>query len=635
MRVLITGGYGFIGSFVGEMFALEGHEVHIIDNLSTGNKENAKFSHVFYHISVEDPDCEKIFKKFKFDVVIHLAAQVNVTVSMDDPYIDSKYNVLGLSNMLSLAKKYGAGKVVFASSAAVYGLNEEIPLNEGSLCDPVSPYGMNKWIGEMYCQKWTELFGLDTLCFRFSNVYGPRQGTIGEGGVVSIFIQRAAQEKELIVYGDGEQTRDFIFVQDVAEAIYRGVEKDLSGVYNLSTNTGVSVNQLIEALRNLTGVKKVNYQEERKGDIKHSRLDNARIKSDLDWDPFHSYEEGLAKTYQWFKENEQSPPKIEKKKEGKTSGWKSRLNPVRPYLENIGIFLVVYMLGALVDIHYFMVDYQLIYIVLVSFLLRKSQSVISIGMASIWFLADNAAIGRDLISSLINPGLLIHISIYIFAGLSIRYALDKKDILLRRYRDEAAAARENYQSLNTAYADIVKVKEELQNQILYTENSIGMLYKIMRDMDSLDPQKIYKASINTIETLLKSNEVVFYLLETSGEKLMMMDKSECLDADPIIRGEQEEFYMEVLRTNQLYVNKSLDKNLPSMIVPLYIKNQPAGVICVDGLAFEQLSLFYMNLMDVISEMISSSLSLAKEHESMLGEQRARKILNSNRKVVNV
>jgi UDP-glucuronate decarboxylase len=634
MRVLITGGYGFIGSFVGEMFAAEGHEVHIIDNLSTGTRENVNFSHTFYHISVEDPLCEEIFTRFKFDVVIHLAAQVNVAVSMDDPYIDSKYNVLGLSNMLSLAKKYGAGKVVFASSAAVYGLNEEIPLSEGSHCDPVSPYGLNKWIGEMYCQKWTELFGLDTLCFRFSNVYGPRQGTIGEGGVVSIFIQRVAQEKELFVYGDGEQTRDFIFVQDVAEAIYRGVEKNLSGVYNLSTNTGVSVNQLVEALSNMTEVKKVNYQEERKGDIKHSRLDNAKVKKDLDWAPFHSYEDGLAKTYQWFKVNKQKPEKIERKEE-KVSGWKNRLKPVRPYLENIGIFLVVYFLSTLVDIHYFMVDYQLIYIIFVSFLLRKSQSVMSIGVASMWFLAENAAMGRDLISSIINPGLLIHISIYIFAGLAIRYALDKKDILLMKYRNEAAAAKENYHSLNTAYEDVVKVKEELQNQILYTENSIGLVYRIMRDMDSLDPQKIFKASIHTIEQLLKSNEVAFYLLEPAAEKLTLVEKSEFLDTDAVYGADQEEFYMEVLKTNQIYVNKSFDKNLPSIIVPIYINNHAAGVICVGGLAFEQLSLFYLNLMDVISEAISSSLSLARQHQNMLEEQRPRELLNTGRKIVNV
>ena len=197
MKVLITGGYGFIGSFVAERFYKEGYEVFIIDNLSTGNKQNVDFKHKGYVLSVEDRKCEEIFRSNRFDTVVHLAAQVNVKTSIEDPILDSKSNVLGLSNMLSLAQKYNVHKFILASSAAVYGNNDEIPLSESSTCDPISPYGINKWIGETYCRKWKELYGLDTLCFRFSNVYGPRQGSVGEGGVISIFMEKVMNGKEL------------------------------------------------------------------------------------------------------------------------------------------------------------------------------------------------------------------------------------------------------------------------------------------------------------------------------------------------------------------------------------------------------------------------------------------------------
>jgi nucleoside-diphosphate-sugar epimerase len=305
MRVLVTGGCGFIGSFVAERFFKAGDEVYIIDNLSTGNKENVKFKHKFYQLNVEDPMCEEIFLSNRFDVVIHLAAQVNVGTSMENPYLDSQTNVLGLANMLQLSNKYGVKKVVFASSAAVYGLNDDIPLNEDALCDPLSPYGINKWVGELYCKKWTEMFGVDTLCYRFSNVYGPKQGTVGEGGVISIFIKNVIEGQPLQVFGDGEQTRDYIYVEDVSTAIYRGVEYDLKGVYNLSTNKETSVNDFIYSLKKLEEVKKVIYKEPKQGDIKFSRLDNTKIKRDLDWVPLHNFQEGLEKTYEWF-ENDRS-----------------------------------------------------------------------------------------------------------------------------------------------------------------------------------------------------------------------------------------------------------------------------------------------------------------------------------------
>jgi nucleoside-diphosphate-sugar epimerase len=303
MKVLVTGGYGFIGSFVAERFFKEGDEVYIIDNLSTGNKDNVKFKHKFYQLNVEDQTCEGVFQSNRFDVVIHLAAQVNVGTSMVNPYLDSQSNILGLTNILQLSTKYGVEKVVFASSAAVYGLNDDIPLKEDALCEPLSLYGINKWVGELYCKKWTEMFGVDTLCYRFSNVFGPKQGTVGEGGVISIFINNVLEGQPLQVFGDGEQTRDFIYVEDVAYAIYRGVEYDLKGVYNLSTNTETSVNDFIYTLGNLEDIKEVIYKEPKQGDIKFSRLENTKIKQDLEWEPLHNFQSGLEKTYDWFKNN--------------------------------------------------------------------------------------------------------------------------------------------------------------------------------------------------------------------------------------------------------------------------------------------------------------------------------------------
>ncbi|TFB18914.1 NAD-dependent epimerase/dehydratase family protein [Filobacillus milosensis] len=300
MKVLVTGGYGFIGSYVAETFYNHGHDVHIMDNLSTGDKNNVKFKHQFHNMSIESPSCDHVFREEQFDVVIHLAAQVNVSESIDHPQMDAKTNVFGLANILGLAKKYHVKKVVFASTAAVYGDNQNLPINELEICNPLSPYGINKYIGEIYCQKWTELFNLDTLCLRFSNVYGPKQSNIGEGGVISVFIRKILQRERLPVFGDGEQTRDFIFVQDVADALYLGVQYDLSGVYNLSNNTRHSINDLIYELDRISLIKGVDHYESRPGDINHSQLDNTQLRQALHWKPERDLRFGLKLTFQWF-----------------------------------------------------------------------------------------------------------------------------------------------------------------------------------------------------------------------------------------------------------------------------------------------------------------------------------------------
>lgn len=235
------------------------------------------------------------------DAVIHLAAQVSVANSFSNPLLDAQTNLLGLNHMLVLSAKYKVKKFIFASSAAVYGNSPKIPLTEIDLCDPMSPYGINKWMGELSCTQWCRAFGLNTICFRFSNVYGPRQSNDGEGGVISLFIERMLAGRELIVYGNGGQTRDFIYVEDIANALVSSLDCKDNGIFNLSRDEEISILQLIEHLEKLHHVSNVVYQESRPGDIYRSRLSNKSIHRVLGWTPKVSFEEGLIKTYGWHK----------------------------------------------------------------------------------------------------------------------------------------------------------------------------------------------------------------------------------------------------------------------------------------------------------------------------------------------
>ncbi len=302
MKVLVTGGCGFIGSHVVEQFQDEGHDVYIIDNLSAGDRRNVKTKNKIFKMNVESERCEEVFLEIKFDIVVHLAAHIDAAYSIEDPIIDAQANVMGVVNMLNLAAKYKVKKFVFASSAAVYGDNSDIPLVEDNPCNAMSPYGISKYSGEKYCELWFETYGLNTVALRFANVFGPRQSIKGEGGIIAILLKNIYNNTMSYVYGDGEQTRDFIYVGDVADAVYKASLAINTGVYNVSLMERTSVNQIVEIIKKNDENIEVYYTKPRKGDIRHSSLSNEKLKKELRWGPKTTVEEGLNKTYYWYKE---------------------------------------------------------------------------------------------------------------------------------------------------------------------------------------------------------------------------------------------------------------------------------------------------------------------------------------------
>ncbi|GIO12910.1 hypothetical protein J19TS2_24650 [Cohnella xylanilytica] len=346
MKVLITGGYGFIGSTIAERFHKEGHDIYVIDDLSTGRKEHLTVPHKAYLMDVADPSCDEVFASVAFDVVIHLAAQVDVATSMREPVADTRTNVLGLVNILNCAAKHGVKKLIFASSAAVYGNAERIPVKEEDAGQTQSVYGLNKWLGELYCGRWGDYYGLKTLCFRFANVYGPKQGNGGEGGVVSIFLEAALRGEPIQVFGDGTQTRDFIYVGDIADAVLRGATSDASGVMNLSTGRETSINELIGIVREFHPIPEPEYRDPRPGDIGRSCLDNETAKKTLDWVPLFTVREGLEITYEWAASRSARQALAAERKPRRS--WHKRVRKLRGYAENIILLgiLVAYMTAS-------------------------------------------------------------------------------------------------------------------------------------------------------------------------------------------------------------------------------------------------------------------------------------------------
>lgn len=302
MKVLVTGGAGFIGSHVVDRLVEEGHQVVVVDNLTTGKRKNVNRAASLYKTDITSGRLERVFRNERPNVVLHLAAQISVRNSVEDPVFDAQVNVLGTMNVLQLAVRYGCRKVVFSSSGgAIYGEQETFPATESHSTNPLSPYGISKLCGEHYLSYFQRTSGIPVVSLRYANVYGPRQDPDGEAGVVAIFIQKMLSDEQPIINGNGRQTRDFVFVDDVAQANLVAMGQEAYGVYNVGTGVETSVNELFRMLAGLTGspAKEV-HGPAKLGEQLRSVIDPSRMKQELGWEAKVDLAEGLKQTVEFF-----------------------------------------------------------------------------------------------------------------------------------------------------------------------------------------------------------------------------------------------------------------------------------------------------------------------------------------------
>ena len=304
MRVLVTGGAGFIGSHVVDRLLADGHAVDVVDNLSTGRRAQVNAAARLHVCDIRSRALDDAFAAARPEAVVHAAAQTAVGRSVADPLFDASVNVLGTLAILEAARRARVGRAVFTSSGgAGYGDTDVLPTPEEHPTRPASPYGVAKVAGELYLDCWAGLTGGRALALRLANVYGPRQDPRGEAGVVAIFAARLVAGQECVVNGDGEQTRDYVYVEDVADAVARGIAyPDVSGVLNIGTGVATSVNELHRRLGRIAGVARApRHGPARPGEQRRSVLDPSRAKARLGWTPATPLDAGLAKTLAWFR----------------------------------------------------------------------------------------------------------------------------------------------------------------------------------------------------------------------------------------------------------------------------------------------------------------------------------------------
>ena len=306
MKILVTGGAGFIGSHIVDAYIERGHQAVVVDDLSTGNRSNLNSLATFYQADICSPELADVFEEERPSVISHHAAQADVRRSVLDPILDAKVNILGSLNLLECARRFGVNRFIFGSSGGtVYGEPKYLPCDEAHPVQPISPYGASKHTVEQYLAMYNRSFGLEYVAFRYANVYGPRQNPRGEAGVVAIFTSQMLLAKQVDIYGDGEQTRDFLHVVDcVAANLLALTYPAPNTVYNLGTGRGTSINHVFRALKKITGYSRSPAHAPPKiGETRSIYLDAQRINRDLGWSPSVDVEEGLEETVRWYREH--------------------------------------------------------------------------------------------------------------------------------------------------------------------------------------------------------------------------------------------------------------------------------------------------------------------------------------------
>ena len=307
MKVLVTGGAGFIGSHVVDILISAGYEVVVVDDLSTGRLSNLNPAATFYQVDIRSPRLAEVFEKERPDYVDHHAAQMDVRRSIGDPLFDAEVNVIGSINLIECCRRYNVKRLVYISTGgAVYGEPEYLPCDEAHPVNPICPYGASKHTVEHYLFMYNQNYGLEYVVLRYPNVYGPRQDPHGEAGVVAIFTGQMLAGGQVVINGDGEQQRDFVYVEDCARAnLMAMTNQNANQVYNLGYGRGTTVNEIFTALKRITGYRLPAVHGPAKvGETRQIYLDATKAQRDLGWQPSVDLEEGLQQTVEYFKRRE-------------------------------------------------------------------------------------------------------------------------------------------------------------------------------------------------------------------------------------------------------------------------------------------------------------------------------------------
>ncbi|MCL5073527.1 MAG: GDP-mannose 4,6-dehydratase, partial [Actinobacteria bacterium] len=551
--------------------------------------------------------------------------------SFKDEDILPNCDVSGLVNMLNLSTKNKVKKFIIVSSAEIYGNTGDKQADEQTKPNPVTIKGMSSYVMEYYCFRWSELHDLSILSLRASDIYGPPAKELDNcfsEDLISIISEKALNEKDVHLEGKESDTRDFIYIDDFVEGLYRAsVNKNCTGVFNLSSKTETQMGAVIKELSSLKPSIKAVYKHENIASIQRSCIDNSKIAALLEWQPKVSFAEGIKLTFNYLKLKSENAKLFIKKNKAKTTGKQPR---VVAYIENLVLFLIaafiqwgnVFFNLKLPDLK---IDYSIIYIIIMGIVWGQTQAYIAMILSAALYVGMNIYTGSDIITFLYTPENLIRIAVYVLVGIITGYSIERKNRELEMRNITIQNLTNKYGFLSDIYNETRIVKNELENQIIETEDSFSAIYKIIQEVDSLEIEKVFSGAISAIERIMRTNQVSIYTLNNDASNNFMRLKARSrLLQDKVpnsikISGFEE--LKEVINTKSIFVNRSFKPDIPVMMAPVLDEKSVICIISIHNTAFENLTLHYENLFQTVLGLIANALKRAYYFEASLKDKR--------------
>ncbi|MBC7332875.1 MAG: NAD-dependent epimerase/dehydratase family protein [Actinobacteria bacterium] len=649
MKVLLVGGYGYLGYRLARRFHGDNHRIVIIDENDEKPEGFRRIPHKFFKIAPSNSDCEKIFQTGPFDTVIYLYSGFSERWqkepdrgSSQSEDLSMKLDFSGFVNILNLSTKYQVNKFVFITSSEIYG-NSDIPCKEDSELNPVTLRGMADFVKEHYAFKWKATHNLEILSIRISEIYGPgdwqkNNHFPGKANIISEYIKKIIDGEELVVRGYGTETLDFLYIEDAVEAIYQAsISEKCTGVFNISSNTEVSVNSIIEALKALSRVKKVVYEKvpvsELSTQIQRSRLSNSKIKNVLGWSPTFSLQEGLKRTLEWHYSRKKAEKKSKLPAEVKKSKRRKISKVYIGYIENLLIFFAVAFLQwghhffGISNIKFFNIeiDYSIIYILLMGVLWGQKQAYIAMLLSLILYVGATIYSGVDIVTFVYTPENLVRIMIYLVVGILTGYSIERKNREIESKDLNIQSLGKKYNFLLDVYNETKIVKEELESQVIETEDSFSAIYRTVQEVDSLEIEKVFAGAVLAVERIMKTDQVSIYTLSDGGTNNFMRLRARSISLEDRIPNSvkisEVKEIEEVVKTKTLYVNRKLDPDVPLMIAPVLDDGKVIAIVSVHRANFKNITVYYENLFQTVVGLITNALKRAYFFEASLRDKR--------------
>ena len=619
MKILVTGGYGFIGSHLVERLAKEKHDITIIDDFSTGNISNLNSNATLFKMGVEEAKLEKIFLDFKFDVVVHLAFKL--LPKEDDKEFGRIYhsNTVGLSNVLYFSQKYLVKKVIVISSYQVYGNQDKFPILESSPIDLENEKVGSYLEREHFCKKYREK-GLNVVVLRLGSIYGPRQP---ENFINRAINQNSENEVENITVMN--QMKDYIYISDAVEAIYKTCENKTSNILNISSATCLMRSEIQEIINeNIVSNNKMlfNYIEE------HTKakylLDNKKASLELDWAPKYSIEEGIRKTVNWSLKNNEKNNKQFNEEYSLYNNIKTKwfLSSAHKYFENFVLFISFLILMMFLEQRFSLkVDLLIIYIVLVNVYYGWWQGIIAVFLSVFAYFGIKMGYENSTITGVFeNLNQALYIAMYFILGGTTGYFVDRIRAEKADLQSEINSIKEELLLTNNMYNKSIEIKNSLQETIESNEDSLGKIFNVISRLDNVIPEQILSEAAMVFSKMLKTESVHLYYLDSRKNLRLAAVRGEIKYRRSLLDKDYD-FLESVIDGGNTFINKEFIKDYPMVCAPIIEDGHTRAIVFLDGLEFRSLTYQFFNTLKVLTYLISNSISKATDYEKAIQDKK--------------